>query len=73
MKQSSELRATIADAADTLVAAHFTEVQLRQRAADWQKAAPDADLAQQTAFMLQESRAFTEELLAAVLEKCLTK
>ncbi|WP_262316747.1 hypothetical protein [Lacticaseibacillus parakribbianus] len=73
MPESRNLKATIADAADTVVAAHYTEVQLRERAAAWQKAAPNATLAEQTAFMLAETRAFTEELLAAVLTQLAEK
>ncbi|WP_125703604.1 hypothetical protein [Lacticaseibacillus daqingensis] len=62
-----QLRALIEDAADRVVAADFTEVQLRARAQTWQQRAPEASLAEQTAFMLAESRAYTTALLAEVL------
>ncbi|MFD1394020.1 hypothetical protein ACFQ3L_10630 [Lacticaseibacillus jixianensis] len=69
--EEKQLRALIADAADTLAAEQFTETQVEARATAWQKAAPAASLAEQTVFMLAENRAYTEELLAAVLTKVL--
>lgn len=69
MMTEKELRALIADAADAVVSDQFTETQIQQRVAQWQKAAPTASLAEVTTYILAENRAYTEELLAQVLAK----
>ncbi|KRN22218.1 hypothetical protein [Lacticaseibacillus camelliae] len=67
--EEKQLRALIADAADSVVANEFTETQIQSRAAEWQKAVPNATLAEATTYVLAENRAFTEALLAQVLAK----
>ena len=71
--EEKTIRALVANAADQVVAAQFTEPQIEARAAAWQKAAPDADLAQTTTYLLNENRAFIEAVLTTVISDIIAK
>lgn len=69
MKTAPNLRALIADAADTLASADYTETQLTQRLEDWQAQNPDADTRLQAAYQFALTREFSQALLMEVLVK----
>lgn len=68
--EDKQLHALISSTSDELVSERFTEDKIEKRVAQWEAGGAKApSLAEETVFMLNENRDYTEELLFRVVKK----
>ncbi|WP_155287233.1 hypothetical protein [Lacticaseibacillus zhaodongensis] len=68
-QEDKQLHALISSTSDELISERFTENKIQQRVEQWQQGGDTPTLAEQTVFMLNENRDYTEELLFRVVKK----
>lgn len=69
MGENNDLRQMISDTADQLTSELYTDDKVQQRVAAWQKSVKSPSTAEAYAYLMAETRDYSEELVYRVLTR----